>query len=212
MPDIYGNRSDINEIIELLPLKLIKHMTRVARIVNFLAQKKQYIDMSSCNFAKTEFFYYGEAAFYHDIGKAFVPYDILTKSCKFTREEFEAVKKHTTCAQVIFEDISHGSIAGIPEHLIDLARDAAVFHHEWWNGKGYPYGICRDEIPLIARITSVSDAYDAITNNRVYREARPHSEACRELKACSGTQFDPDIVKVFLDNEREIFDLVIINM
>ena len=208
MPDIYGSERDINEIIELLPSKVTKHMTRVAGIVNFLAQKRHLVDTNSCNLGKSELFNYGDAALYHDIGKAFIPSRILTKSSEFTREEFETMKKHTICAQVIFEDISRGSILGIPEHLVELARDAAISHHEWWNGNGYPYGICRDDIPLIARITSVSDAYDAITNNRVYREARPHIEACRELKAWSGIQFDPDIVKLFLDNEREILDFV----
>lgn len=204
MSDIYRNARDINEIIELLPSKITSHMYRVGRIVNVLAQKISEGDLNISYSDRNEFLYYGDAAFYHDIGKAYIPINLLTEPYKFTENEFETMKKHPVCAQVIFTDISRGLIVGVPEHLIGLAHDAAVFHHEWWNGSGYPYGMCCEDIPLIARITSVCDAYDAITNDRVYQTARPHSEACRELETCSGTQFDPVIIKIFLDNEEEI--------
>jgi len=208
MSDTYCSAEDINKIIELLPLRVTRHMTRVGRIVNLLAHKIQDCDLSISCSGRTEFSYYGDAAFFHDIGKAYIPISILAKSGTFTDNEFETMKKHTVCAQVIFKDISRGLIVGVPEHLIGLAHDAAVYHHEWWNGRGYPYGMCYENIPLVARITSVCDAYDAITNDRVYQAARPHSEACRELEACSGTQFDPVVIKVFIDNEAEIFDVI----
>ena len=73
--------------------------------------------------------------------------------------------------------------------------------HEWWNGNGYPYGIKCERIPLIARITSVCDVYDAITGDRSYRRARSHEYACSEIEANAGTQFDPVLAKLFLDNE-----------
>ena len=120
----------------------------------------------------------------------------------------ESMKKHTLCAQVLFNDIDHGKIIGMPPHLVRPARDAAVYHHEWWDGQGYPYGIRGKEIPLIARITSVCDAYDAMTSNRCYRRARTHSEACRELETCSGTQFDPVLVRLFLDSDKEISEII----
>ncbi len=208
MSDIYYHVRDVSEIIELLPLKVTGHMTRVGMIVNMLTQKIYDDDINICNTEKSELLYYGDAAFFHDIGKAYIPLGILAKSCKFTIKEFETMKKHTACAQVIFNDINRGSIAGVPKHLIRLAHDAAVFHHEWWNGNGYPYGICYEDIPFIARITSVCDAYDAITSDRAYRTARTHCEACRELEIASGTQFDPVIVKIFLDNEIEILNIV----
>lgn len=204
MSEIYEKQKNVNEIIEMLPLKVLSHMIRVGRIVSVLAQKDRFFDTNICDLDETELLYYGEAAFYHDIGKAYIPIGILAKSGMFTKLEFEVMKKHTVCSQVIFSDIRRGSIAGVPEHLIGLAHDAAVFHHEWWNGKGYPFGISHEDIPLVARITSICDAYDAITNDRIYRAARSHLVACRELKACSGTQFDPAVIKIFLDNEKEI--------
>ncbi|HBR08981.1 MAG TPA: phosphohydrolase, partial [Clostridiales bacterium] len=72
------------------------------------------------------------------------------------------------------------------------------YHHEWWNGTGYPYGISYDAIPLIARITTVCDAYDAMTSSRIYRESHSHDHARQELKQYAGIQFDPELVRVFL--------------
>ena len=208
MSDKYGRIMYIDEILKLLPFRVITHMTRVSRITNVLAQKVCCGDKDSCYSDKFESLYFGDAAFYHDIGKSYIPMSVLAKSGRFSKNEFELMKKHTNCAQVIFHDINRGSIVGMPEHLILLARDAAVFHHECWDGNGYPYGISREDIPLVARITSVCDAYDAITNDRIYRTARTHREACDELKACSGTQFDPEIVDAFLKNEKEISCIV----
>ena len=83
----------------------------------------------------------------------------------------------------------------------------AIYHHEWWNGNGYPFGIDGKKIPLIARITSTCDAYDAMTSQRTYRHAPSHDYACQELSENAKTQFDPFLVSIFLNHEAEFLKL-----
>lgn len=127
-------------------------------------------------------------AMLHDIGKVAVRQDILNKPGKLSREEWIEVKKHSESGYRIAQ--------ASPE----LSRIAGfiLFHHERWDGKGYPMGKKGLEIPLLSRIISVIDAYDVMTHHRVYKNAVSHEEAVAELKRCSGTQFDPDIVRHFI--------------
>lgn len=150
---------------------------------------------------------FGIAAFYHDIGKAWVPKELLSKPDQLSTEEMSLIRKHTLFADELFKLIRNGSVSGMPAELTQLAHDSAVYHHEWWNGNGYPYGIRDKQIPLIARITSVCDVYDAITSDRAYRKARSHEYACGEIEANAGTQFDPALAKLFLDNESRFWSL-----
>ena len=84
-----------------------------------------------------------------------------------------------------------------------MAREIAYYHHEWWNGAGYPKGLAGDEIPLAARIAAVSDVYDALSTRRLYKEAFPHERCVEIIREDSGKQFDPDIVATFLQVESE---------
>ena len=200
-----NNTMHIDLIFNQLDMDTLDHMFRVGGYVNILSRGLRNFSASLSPGVMDELPLYGGASFYHDIGKAFVPLSIISKPDKFSIEERSIMEKHPLFAQVIFHDIYAGLIDGVPGMLVDLARDCAVFHHEWWNGEGYPYGIANTDIPFIARVTSVCDAYDAMTSNRVYGKARSHRCACRELLECSGTQFDPDIVKTFLKCENDIF-------
>jgi HD-GYP domain-containing protein (c-di-GMP phosphodiesterase class II) len=129
-----------------------------------------------------------QAGMLHDIGKLGCHAN-LNKPGKLTEEEYEIFKLHPTFGKEILEPIAflQPLIPGIHSH------------HERWDGKGYPLGLQGEEIPIMARILSVADAYDAMTSSRAYRRALEHSVAVAELKRCSGTQFDPSIVEAFLN-------------
>ena len=134
----------------------------------------------------------------HDIGKIAIPDSILKKPGSLNKKEWNKMKEHP--------EIGY-RIAQASQELAAIA-DKILAHHERWDGTGYPKGLKGEEIPLLSRIASVVDAYDAMTNDRVYRPAMPKEEAKEELINCAGTQFDPQIVDVFinqiLEEDREV--------
>ncbi len=199
MLDIPGAEASVEGIIRSMPIVEKEHMLRVGLLVGVMAEKIDKLGIYREDASDFE-----KAAAFHDIGKAWVPKDILLKQGKLTMDEMIIIFKHPVFARDLFAQIYEGKVSGIPEKLMGLSFYSAVYHHEWWNGKGYPYGLCSFDIPLIARVTSVCDAYDAITGKRVYKPACSHAAACRELEKNAGTQFDPTLVKVFMDNEEEI--------
>jgi response regulator RpfG family c-di-GMP phosphodiesterase len=136
-----------------------------------------------------------QSALMHDIGKLGCVMN-LNKPGKLTQEEYEIFKKHPGFGKDILDPIKflHPLIPGV--HL----------HHERWDGRGYPLGLKGNDVPLIARIISVADTYDAMTSDRAYRRALPHEVAVGEIERCSGSQFDPDVAHEFtegLDTWRE---------
>jgi len=120
----------------------------------------------------------------HDIGKIAINNDILNKPGKLSDIEYDEIKKHPEISYHILK--SADVYTRLAEYVLS--------HHERWDGKGYPRGISGEEIPLVSRIITVADAYEAMTATRTYKEAFTHEQAIAELKRCSGTQFDPDIV------------------
>lgn len=127
------------------------------------------------------------ASILHDIGKIGVSDLVLQKPGKLNDEEFQVMSKHSQYGSEILSHIrSHRAV--IP---------GVRGHHEQFNGRGYPDGLQGEEIPLIARIITVADAYDAMTSDRPYRKALSHKEAMAELNRCKGTQFDPELVDAF---------------
>jgi len=129
-------------------------------------------------------------SYFHDIGKLAIPIDILNKVGKLTEDEWKIIKMHTTLGAEMMRN-----------HEIEKIRRAAFIveeHHERYDGKGYPYGLKGEEISLEASIVSVVDAFDAMTTNRVYRDAMKIENAIHEIKGGRGTQFNPKIVDEFL--------------
>ena len=124
----------------------------------------------------------------HDIGKIGVPDSILNKPAKLTDEEYAIMKTHTVIGGDILKDFT----------LIPHVDDGAKFHHERYDGKGYPTGLKGEDIPLNARIIGIADAFDAMTANRVYRKALDIGFVKEELKRCAGTQFDPKLTEIML--------------
>jgi HD-GYP domain-containing protein (c-di-GMP phosphodiesterase class II) len=129
------------------------------------------------------------AGLLHDIGKIGVGELILNKPGKLTAAEFDEIKKHPELGARIISDVP------FLKSLVPMVRH----HHEFFDGRGYPAGIARDEIPFGARILSVADAYEAMTSNRPYRKSMPRETAIRILKEEKGKQFDPTVVDAFLD-------------
>jgi diguanylate cyclase (GGDEF)-like protein len=129
----------------------------------------------------------------HDIGKIGIPDHILKKPGPLTHEEREIVQRHVVLSDLI--------IKGVP-HANDVS-DAVINHHERWDGRGYPRGLKAEEIPLLGRIMALVDAYSAMTSDRPFRKAEPHSTAVVELRRCAGIQFDPALVEVFIKTLEE---------
>jgi HD-GYP domain-containing protein (c-di-GMP phosphodiesterase class II) len=123
----------------------------------------------------------------HDIGKIVIDDRILKKPDKLTDDEWIVMKTHTEVGYRIAKSTSE----------LESIADYILSHHERWDGKGYPYGLKGESIPLLSRIIAVADAYDAMTNDRVYRKAMSIQEAVAQIKINSGTQFDPGITDVF---------------
>jgi len=137
-----------------------------------------------------------KAAPMHDIGKISVPDSILRKPGKLTDEEFAVMKQHSENGGKIIQE-AFGNL-GNKEYL-DMAYEVARFHHEKWNGRGYPEGRKRKEIPLCARIMAVADVFDAVSEKRCYREAMPLDKCFEIIEQGSGQDFDPMLAEVFID-------------
>lgn len=138
-----------------------------------------------------------KAAPLHDVGKIKVPDAILQKPGKLTPEEFEEMKLHTTYSRKIIKTII-GDIED--EHYVGIVEDIAMYHHERWDGTGYPAGLTGDGIPLSARIMAVADVFDALYEERCYKPPiRPVERIVQIMSEGRGTQFDPVILDVFAE-------------
>lgn len=141
----------------------------------------------------------------HDIGKVGIPDRILLKPGRFTPEEFEIMKTHTTLGR---DAIEHAEKQlGMEVEFLKTAKDIALYHQEKWDGSGYPCGIGCDDIPVSARLMAVADVYDALISRRVYKEGMPHEKAVQIIMEGGGNHFDPDIAAAFLKLEKE-FDAI----
>jgi HD-GYP domain-containing protein (c-di-GMP phosphodiesterase class II) len=129
----------------------------------------------------------------HDIGKIAIPEGIIVKPGDLSSEEWELIWKHP--------EIGY-RIAGASPELAPIA-EAILAHHEWWDGSGYPRGLKVTEIPLISRVVAIVDAYDVMTHGRPYKESVNEEEALKELQRMAGTQFDPELIAVFMNMLNE---------
>lgn len=128
------------------------------------------------------------AGLLHDVGKIGVPEEVLRKPGKLTPEEFAEMKKHVDIGARILRDVRQ----------VDDLIPGVLYHHERYDGKGYPHGLAGQNIPLIGRILCVADSFDAMTSNRTYRKALPLEVALMEIRRCAGTQFDPLLADAWL--------------
>lgn len=145
------------------------------------------------------------ASVLHDIGKTATPQSLLVKTERLNPEEFEIAKKHTVAAGEILRQASISFFEQFrADSCMTLACEIAHYHHEHWDGNGYPEGRKGRDTPLSARIVAVADVYDALTSPRPYKKPWPHQMAVDEIRTQSGRQFEPAIVNAFLQVEERI--------
>lgn len=157
-----------------------EHLERLEAMAEELAQ--------ILNLSKENRTYLEQAIHLHDIGKIGIPESIILKKSQLDKSEWQTVKKHVE----IGYRIAHAS--GEFAHLADII----LYHHEWWNGQGYPQGLEREDIPLVSRIISILDAFDVMTHEQPYKPAISVNEALEELRLKAGVQFDPDLIPIFI--------------
>ena len=185
----------INAIAKTVDAKDIytrQHSTRVAKFSREIA-------IRSGMFSEDEIEVIYRTALLHDIGKIGIKDDILNKKGRLTDEEFAIMKTHTTIGAGILKDVT----------LIKDVDKGAKYHHERYDGRGYPQGLAGEDIPIIARIVGVADSYDAMTSDRAYRKHLPEDVVRGELEKGRGTQFDPvfcDIMLGIMDDKVEFPD------
>jgi putative two-component system response regulator len=167
------------------------HVQRMSLFAKLLASK-------TCSNKGSELIF--NAAPMHDVGKIGIPDSILIKPGKLNDKEWEVMKKHPIYgAEIIGEHSSP---------LLKMAKEIALYHHERWDGKGYPNGVSGKDIPIWARIVSIADVFDALTSPRPYKRAWSIEEAVTYLKDESGKHFDPELVPIFLESMEEIYEIV----
>jgi HD-GYP domain-containing protein (c-di-GMP phosphodiesterase class II) len=136
------------------------------------------------------------AGLVHDVGKIGVPEAVLCKTGKLTDEEYALIKEHPEIGYHILEDIPQ----------LDDVLPGVLYHHERFDGRGYPEGRCGPDIPQIARIIGLVDSFDAMSSNRTYRAAMERARVMQELRANAGTQFDPELVEAFMKIDLRHYD------
>jgi HD-GYP domain-containing protein (c-di-GMP phosphodiesterase class II) len=137
----------------------------------------------------------------HDIGKIRITDAILNKPGKLTPDEFEIMKQHALYGGEMIEKLLESLTQA---SYLEVARDIAMYHHEKWDGSGYPYGLKGEEIPLSARIMAVADVFDALISDRVYKKAFSFEKAMSIIQEESGTHFDPEVVKAFMLDPEDV--------
>ena len=136
----------------------------------------------------------------HDVGKIAIDDSILRKPAKLDEDEFEKMKKHTIFGGEIIKEIQEKTTES---EFLNYAYVFAVYHHEKWDGSGYPYGIAGENIPLPARLMAIIDVYDALLSERPYKKAFSHEEAIKIIKDGKGSHFDPDLVEIFISASKQ---------
>lgn len=180
------------------------HLERIAlystRLAAAMRRSPKYRDLVNANFVSN----IGVSSALHDIGKVGVEDSILLKPSRLTHDEHFRIQSHTQMGSECIRQIER-RLGG--SNFLEMAREIALYHHERWDGRGYPVGLAGEEIPLAARIVAIADVYDALRSKRVYKEAKPHDECMRIILQDAGTHFDPDIADVFLSIQHQFREI-----
>ncbi len=185
----------LSSLAEMRDYETGLHIVRTQKYVEMLAEHYN-IRHIEAPISESKLAWMVQCAPLHDIGKVAIPDNILLKPGPLTNEEFNIMKRHTIIGK---DSIDRGN-AGISDNLfIETASNIVLYHHERWDGTGYPTGLYALSIPIEARIMSIADVYDALTSKRVYKKAIPHEAALKIMVEGRGTQFDPSLIDLFLE-------------
>ena len=193
--------SGLANLIESRDTETGEHVARTSAYVKALAEKckEEGVFADTINDRYIELLY--TLAPMHDVGKILVSDKILRKPGRLTTEEFEEIKKHVAYGGKVVRQI----LSGISdEEYLSFASDIATYHHEKWDGTGYPKGLKDKQIPLSARIMAIADVFDALVSKRCYKDAMSLDQAFQTIKDEAGTHFDPLLVDVFL-RHKDVF-------
>lgn len=211
-----------------------QHIRRTQAYIEVLIAHLRPHPRFSRYFSDTMAHLVAKAAPLHDIGKVGIPDSILLKPGRLTAEEFEIMKTHSAIGgnaielairselneadfQILHEHGLHGSqlpdssaraFESAPLAFLAVAREIAMWHHEKWDGSGYPDGLCGDAIPIPARLMALADVFDALASRRVYKEPMSFEAAVELISEASGKHFDPDIVNAFIANQ-DVFQMIL---
>ncbi|HBD93254.1 MAG: hypothetical protein A2015_15155 [Spirochaetes bacterium GWF1_31_7] len=181
-------------------LDRIRHFSYI--LADFLFKNAMYKDEINTKFIYNIY----HTSPLHDIGKVGIRDSILLKPGKLTDSEFEEMKQHTIIGGKTLEDAEKQLNSNGTTFLL-MGKKIAYFHHEKWDGSGYPYGLKNKDIPLSARIVAIADVYDALTSKRVYKPPFLHDDAKQIILDGSGTHFDPVLIDAFKELEKEFNDI-----
>jgi len=180
------------------------HLERMRRYVRLLASEMSHWsthrDLIDETFIHQLYF----SSPLHDIGKVGIPDLILLKPGKLTPEEYEIMKWHSIIGG---DTLKEADVEAGTNSFLAMGRDIAYYHHEKWDGSGYPYGLAGQDIPLAARIVALGDVYDALTSKRPYKDAFPHEKARAIILESDGAHFDPDVVQAFIACESQFLSI-----
>lgn len=177
------------------------HIQHVPRYIKILADALEFHPRFTRFLSKSTIDQLCKIAPFYDIGKVGIPHDILLKAATLTAQEFDIMKTHTSLGKKAIEHAER--VLTIDTNFKRIAKEVVYYHHEKWDGSGYPIGIAGDAIPISARIMSVVDVYNALVNKGAYKDVVTHEHAVRIITAGRGTNFDPDVVDAFITLKDE---------
>jgi putative two-component system response regulator len=208
-----ARRMEENELIQTVSIRALAHLAeirdpetgnhirRTQNYVRLLAKRLQHQPRFAAMLDDTYIKMLAHSAPLHDIGKVGIPDSILQKSGKLTAEEWKIMQTHaklgSDAIELAEQDIDQ------PVEFLSLAKEVAHWHHERWDGQGYPDGLAAEAIPLSSRIMTLADVFDALISKRIYKEALSSDEAREIITGERGRQFDPDVTDAFLSGFAE---------
>lgn len=190
----------LGHIVEFRNGKSGSHVLNVGLVTKILLESLNKRS-SKYHFTYDDILLISTAATLHDIGKITIPEEIAYKTGKLTKEEFEIMKSHSAAGAYIIDEMSNFK----DEPLMKIAHDVCRWHHERYDGKGYPDGLVADQIPIAAQVVGLADVYDVLTSERVYKDAMPHERAFEMILAGDCGMFNPELLECFAEEADNIF-------